>query len=150
VPVTDFAISPIRDRRRRDVPLAVLAAVVLASGFALVGAQLHAPDDVPRVTVVNPTAYGLNVSLRSGADSRFDLGWVWDHAQLDLADVADVGQTWTFRFSYAGVDAGEQTTTRADLAANGWRIEVPAFVAERLATAGVGPAFHDGAVGAAG
>jgi len=146
VPATDFAISPIRHDRRRDTPLFVAAAVVLVVLYLLVGSQLREPATVDQVTVVNPTDYGLEVSLLAGSDSRYDLGWVWDHSERDLRDVADVGDTWTFRFRYAGVVAGEQTTTRAELAANGWRIQIPTAVADQLAAAGVAPAYHDQAV----
>ena len=146
MPVTDFARSPIRDRRRRDVPLATLAAAAAIAVFTLVAGQVHDPSHVSRLTFVNATDHGVNVSVRSGADSRYDLGWVWDHAQRDLRDVADVGGTWTFVYSYGGVEAGEQTVARADLAAAGWRVDVPLYVSERLTAAGLVPAYHDEAV----
>jgi hypothetical protein len=144
VPATDFAISPIRHRRRRDTPIAVGAVAVLVLMFLVVGSQLQAPDRVDRLTIVNPTDHGVRVSVRATpVAGRYDLGWAWEHGQLDVHDAADVGGTWIFRFSYAGLDAGELTITRADLEAAGWRIEVPAVVGERLTDAGIPPAYHD-------
>jgi len=144
VPATDFAISPIRHRRRRDTPIAVGAVAVLVVMFLAVGSQLQAPDRVERVTILNRSDHGVRVSVRAAPGAgRYDLGWVWEQGQLDVRDAADVGGTWIFRFSYAGVDAGELTVSRADLVASGWRVEVPAFVGERLTEAGIPPAYHD-------
>jgi hypothetical protein len=84
----------------------------------------------------------VTVRAEPGA-GHFDLGWVWDGAELVVRDAADVGDTWIFGFSYAGVDAGEQTATRAELRDAGWRLEVSPLIAERLAAAGLDPAYRD-------
>jgi hypothetical protein len=144
VPVTDFAVSPIRHRRRRDVPLVVGATLVAVILYALVASQLREPDRVDRLTLVNPTDYGLRVTVRASAlDGAFDLGWVWDRSEVAIVDAPDVGDTWIFRFSYAGRDAGELVVARDELVREGWRLTIPPGAAERLAAAGLVPAYHD-------
>jgi hypothetical protein len=147
VPITDFALRPLRSRRRRDLPLVGVGVAALVGVFLLVASLTSEPARVDRLTVVNPTAYGVNVSVRSGTDDgRFLLGWAWGNDQMTIPDAADQGDTWIFTFSYAGVDAGEQEMTRAALEHDGWRLEIPSDVAERLAAAGLQPAYRDRAV----
>jgi hypothetical protein len=49
-------------------------------------------------------------------------------------DVIDMHDTWVFRFTHEGVDAGEVEVSRDQLAHNGWKVEVPARVAQQLRT----------------
>jgi hypothetical protein len=150
VPVTDYAQSPLRDRRRSDLPLVAVVAVIAVAILVFVTSQLHEPDRLERLTLVNPTDYGVNVAVAPSAGAGvFELGWVWEHAERDIPDAPDVGDTWIIRFSYAGIDAGEIETTREVLAGDGWRLTIPPSVAERLAAAGVPPAYHDEGVAAA-
>jgi hypothetical protein len=143
VPVTDFAVSPIRHRRRRDVPLACAAVAVAVVMYALVAAQVREPDRIDRLTLANPTDYGLRVLVGSSDDDGvFDLGWVWERSEIAILDAPDVGDTWIFRFSYAGQDAGVLETTRDGLAGDGWRLTIPPAAATRLAAAGLVPAYH--------
>jgi hypothetical protein len=144
VPVIDHTRSPIGHRRRRDAPVVVVAAVFAVALFALVFAQLREPPRVARLTLVNPTDYGVRVMAHTDDDpGSFALGWVWDHSETVVRDGPDLGDTWVFRLSYDGVVAGEWSVTRAQLAADGWRFTIPSAVAERLAAEGRTPAYHD-------
>jgi hypothetical protein len=46
--------------------------------------------------------------------------------------VIDQGEVWIFRFRHWGDPIRELSLTRAELERNGWRLEVPDEVEERL------------------
>ena len=54
-------------------------------------------------------------------------------------EVIDQRDTWIFRFSYAGRNAGEISVPRSELAKNGWQVTVPNTVAQNLRDAGILP-----------
>ena len=147
MPTIPSVAHPIHDHRRRDAPTLLVAVVAGIVAVATVASALRAPRTIDRLTIANPTSYGIAVSMRAGpADGRFLLGFVWDHDEGSVADVADLGDTWIFEFSYAGVDAGELRLDRSALQDTGWRVDVPASVAQRLSALGLQPAYGDPAV----
>jgi hypothetical protein len=147
VPITDFARQSTHDHRRRDVQIGALAAAGIVAVLVLMATVMGEPPQVDRLTVVNPTPYGVNVAVRAGPDDgRYLLGWIAGAGERTIRDVADQGPTWIFSFSYAGADGGESQVSRDELAANGWRVEVPPTVADRLAAAGLQPAYRDTAL----
>jgi hypothetical protein len=88
---------------------------------------------VERITVTNPTGYDLDVEV-TGRDRE---GWlpvaIVEARTEDVAqEVIDQGEVWIFRFRHWGDPVGELRLSRAELERNGWRVEVPAEIEERL------------------
>ncbi len=98
-------------------------------------------DDTPSyrsVTVENPSPYIINIEVTGAErDGWFDVGRVRRENRQTFEHTPDPGDQWVFRFSYGGVDAGELTVSRDQLARDGWRITVPSEAAERLREAGI-------------
>ena len=53
--------------------------------------------------------------------------------------VIDQGERWTFRFQHWGDTVGEATESRSELEGDGWRIEVPPSIGDRLEELGRPP-----------
>lgn len=107
-------------------------AVLLVIGGA-VAACSGPPPMVERITIANPTGYDLDVHV-TGRDRD---GWlpvvIVEARSEELAqEVIDRGEVWIFRFLHWGDPVRELSLTRAELERNGWRVEVPAEVGERL------------------
>jgi len=127
------------DKRRRTL-VYIVGAVVLAGIVLAFVAMSGGPKFISRVTVVNPTAYDLDVDIASGAgDGWTGLGTVERTGDETFQDVVDQGDTWIFRFSYGGKTAGEVRMTSQDLSRARWRVEVPPTFADTLRAAGVSP-----------
>ncbi len=113
-----------------------LGAAVLA--VLIVAPSLAPATFVPRLQIDNSTAFAVNVDVAGpDRDGWFQLGTVARETEGLLEEVADPGATWVFRFTYAGVDAGELEILRSDLQAAGWQFAVPAEVGTRLSAAGL-------------
>jgi len=97
---------------------------------------------VERVFLVNPTDYNLLVDVR-GADgtSWLSLGIARRNIESVNQDVIDLGDTWVFRFSYAGEELGEDRISRSDLVRNRWRYEIPERVGEIPKEKGYAPSI---------
>ena len=128
-------------RRRMGVTgLAVVAGVVLLGTLLGVGHVTALPPRVERLTIVNPHPYHVNVSVSDGRpDAQLLLGTVKRNRSAAYDEVIDQGSTWRFRFSYAGIEAGELVVSRSSLEADGWKLSVPPETAQRLKTEGLGP-----------
>jgi len=110
---------------------AVLAVLILAPALA-------PATFVPRLRIDNPTPFDVNIDLATGDGAGwFQLGTVARETEGVLEEIADPGPAWVFRFSYAGVDAGEVQVSRAALREAGWQLAVPAEVVEKLTAAGL-------------
>lgn len=107
----------------------------------LLSACSGAAPAVEEVTIVNETDYDVEVEV--GADE--DDGWL-PLARVDARstgsarEVFDQGDVWVFRFRHWGEPVEEMSLTREELDREGWRIEVPEKVAERLEQLGRPPA----------
>jgi hypothetical protein len=118
--------------------MAVLLLVLLVNGLGRLTSS--EPSYVARLTVVNDTQYNVNVEVTGGAhDGWLDLGSVSRERTRTLEQIVDQGERWVFRFSYAGVAAGEVALDRTELSRQGWRLTVPVEVGERLREAGLRP-----------
>jgi hypothetical protein len=125
------------ERSREAVGSAIGGAVILILVLAVIP-LLRTPQLVPRVTLVNATSYQVNVDATGAAhDGWVDLGSVPREREVSLEGVADEGREWTFRFTSAGVYAGEMILARADLERDHWRVNVPAGVVVPLQDAGL-------------
>jgi hypothetical protein len=140
--MTPTATRPIPslDRLRpRRVLVAVLAAAAVAAVAVAVAPWFRTDSPVARLTIDNPTVYQVNVEVSGGDGGWLDLGAVDRQGSKTVEEVTDQGANWVFRFSYGGVDAGEATVARTDLAGAGWRVTVPDAVGQRLHDAGLAP-----------
>ena len=127
-----------RTAPRRDLPRLgpfrgfwLLAA--LATLTCLVGANrlLAGPAFVHRITVVNPTAYAVDVDLTgAGRHGWLEVGAAERRSTTVLEEVLDQGSTWIVRL--AGGEGGELRFTREELARAGWRVEIPTAMEARL------------------
>jgi hypothetical protein len=88
---------------------------------------------VDQIIIANRTDYDLDVDV-TGRDRE---GWLpvaiaEARSEDDVQDVIDQGEVWIFRFLHWGDPVGELSLTRAELEQDGWRVEVPEEVEERL------------------
>jgi hypothetical protein len=129
--------APLRiPQRAIDVVLAMAGVVAIL----LLAPSLRTGPHIPRLTVANQTLFHINVDLAdSDRDRWFQLGTVSRETDGVLEEIPDMGGTWVFRFSYAGVPAGELVLSRPALVEAGWAFAVPADVGARLAGAGLSP-----------
>ncbi len=124
-------------RSRQAIGTAAAAVVVLVTVLA-VSPLLRGPNFVPHLTLVNPTAYEVNVEASGSSGAGWiDLGTVPREREVALEGVADEGQEWTFRFSSGGVFASEMVLSRADLEHDNWRVSIPVGIAVPLHDAGL-------------
>jgi hypothetical protein len=119
---------------RFDIVAAVAAiVVVLVAGVLL----LDEPARVDRITIDNPSAFVVDVSVTSGGHHGWlVLSGIPVAATRDYHDVLDQGDTWVFSFRAQGRDGGELSVSRADLATRNWTMEIPATVIDRLRAGG--------------
>lgn len=138
---TDLRPIPPQARRRRGQILGLVVAVAVGVAlFSAAASTFRVPANLPALTIENPTVYQLNVEVSpSGSGGWLDLGAVGRDRNKTIEQVADQGKTWVFRFSYGGVDAGQVTRTRAELASARWTVTVPREAEERLQAAGLQP-----------
>lgn len=114
-----------------------VAVVVLTAVALLPGMQL--PRFVRRVTVANPTAYGVEVDVTNPQhDGWLVLGGFPPASSRVLNQVLDQGRNWVFRFTYGGDDVGQIALSRSELERTNWRVTIPAELGDRLAAAGYG------------
>ena len=103
-------------------------------GLALLVASCSGrPPTVEKITIANPTGYDLDVDVSDGGRG----GWlpvaiVAARSEEISREVIDQGEVWIFRFLHWGDPMGELSLSRTELERNGWRLEVPAEVEERL------------------
>ena len=141
--MNQLLVEPAPSNVQRVRPIAGKIGVVLAVLAVLVISMwlVRPPDFVDHVSVTNRSGYDLNVDV---SDVNRD-GWLpisvatGGGATTRTQDVIDQRDTWTFRFSYAGKNAGEISVPRSELADNGWRVAVPGSVAQNLRDAGIQP-----------
>jgi hypothetical protein len=134
------AVRPIKPRvSSQTIIFGAIATVLFVVLIAAVAWALRSPTFTDEVRVVNDTAYSVNIDV-VGEKGRIGLGTVPAGDEMQVIDVLDQGDTWTFEFSYADIeDAGEHSVSRSVLEANDWTIEVPGDVSDRLQREGIGP-----------
>jgi hypothetical protein len=91
------------------------------------------PPTVERITIANPTAYDVHVDVTGqDRDGWLPIAIVEARSEDVVQDVIDQGEVWIFRFEHFGDPIEEVHLTRGELERNGWRVEIPAEVGERL------------------
>lgn len=140
--MTRLATRPHPAFRPRGLPkIKLWVCVAAVVGLLLLGASLLGlPTTVPRLSVVNPGVHQVHVEVTDARRAGWlGLGSVEREATQIFEEAIDQGEHWVFRFSYAGVQAGELVIARSALEANSWQITVPPDVGDRLRAAGIGP-----------
>jgi hypothetical protein len=117
-----------------------LAGGVLVIAVLVVHPVLGGPSFVHRLTIANPSEFDVTVAVSpAGRQERLPLGAVGRRSSIDLQDVIDQGSRWAFHFSSGGQDGGEVQVPRAELGRNGWRLQIPREVVDRLRARGAKP-----------
>jgi hypothetical protein len=112
----------------------LLAMTLLASACS------GAAPTIEAITVVNGTNYDLGVDVTDeDREAWLPLATVEAQAERTSEEVIDQGNTWIFRFIHWGEPIGELSLSRSELERDGWRVEVPQDVAERLTNLGRPP-----------
>jgi hypothetical protein len=114
---------------------------VVAGGILLaVVAARSGPHFVPRLTVVNATAYDLDVDITDGGRHGWvGIGTVRHDGSEAFQEVLDQGTAWILRFSYGGGVAGELRLGRQALVSARWTVNVPPSFAASLEAAQIRP-----------
>jgi hypothetical protein len=121
---------------RREFAVRIRSLVLLA---LVVTACSGRPPTVDRITIANPTDYELDVEVTQDREGWLPLAVVEARSERFVQEVIDQGEVWIFRFLHWGDPVGELAVTRGALARNGWRVEVPGEVQERLQQLGRPP-----------
>jgi hypothetical protein len=130
---------------RRTLPSLSLIVLVVVGALLCVAMAyaLRDPEVVPRVTVENPSTLNVNVDVRPARDdARLILATVPPRGTATNLDVLEQGDEWIFAFSSGGVDGGTLRVSRAKLAADGWRVEIPQSAIQRLQSGTFVPAYN--------
>jgi hypothetical protein len=135
-------LTPPRRRsvRRAGAAIVIIICSAVVAAVLLTVSRLGGDESTSnrRLTVENRLPYIVNVEVTGGQhDGWLSLGSFRRESRRIVEEVADQGDQWVFRFSYAGVDAGELVVTRQQLVNDGWKIIVPPEVGERLRQAGL-------------
>ena len=105
----------------------------MAAVLRLLSACTGPAPAVEEVTIVNETAYDVEVEVGTAeGDVWLPLARVEARSTGSAREVIDQGDVWVFRFRHWGEPVEEMSLTREGLQGEGWRIEVPETVAERL------------------
>jgi hypothetical protein len=100
------------------------------------------PPTVDQITIVNPTGYDLDVDVAGPERGSWLPVSIAEAGSEGVAEeVTDQGQVWIFRFLHWGEPVGELSLTRDELLRDGWRVEVPEEVEERLRELGRPPSI---------
>ena len=125
--------------RRTAVATIGIGAVAALVVLPLLGALAREPGRVD-LTIVNRTEYDVEVTVTGGrAGAALALGTARKRSTTEVGEVLDVGETWIFRLTAQGQDAGDVRTTRRQLEQDQWRIEFSPALGEALADRGVPP-----------
>lgn len=112
----------------------VAAVIVVAMAFV---PALQLPSYVDRLTVSNPTEYGLEIDVSDPSrDGWLALGGFSPVAKRTVYEVIDHGNNWVFRFRYGSQEMGQVAMTRQTLARAGWQLTVPKELGDRLWASG--------------
>lgn len=125
-----------RHLMRREFAVPIRSLVLLA---LLVAACSGRPPTVDRITIANPTGYHLDVHVSQDRRGWLPMAVVEARSEDVTQEVIDQGEVWIFRFLHWGDPVGELSLTREALQQNGWRVEVPGEVEERLQQLGRPP-----------
>jgi hypothetical protein len=91
------------------------------------------PATVPRLTIVNPSGYDIDVSLTDAShNGLMPVGTARAHTSTDFGQVIDQGPNWVFHFASPDATAPEVAVSRSTLKQQGWREVIPDAVIQQL------------------
>jgi hypothetical protein len=122
-------------KRRTDTTAAAVAVVLFASLALMAAPALETPGTIPALDVDNRTPWPLSVEIRpAGRGGWIPIGIAPAGSGTTLTEVPDPGDSWQVRFGYGGVRAVE-TTSRRQVAGEGWTVSVPKDLVDALRAA---------------
>jgi hypothetical protein len=119
----------------RGVLIASVAIVAIGM-LLLVRAAVSGGVDHVTVRVDNRSALALQVDTVDGEGAGGGLGSATPRTRTTFQEIPDIGRRWTFVATYGGQQVHQVTVTRAELAARGWTVSIPATATTELEEAG--------------
>lgn len=114
--------------------------VVVVGGAVAMTACSMSTDVVDRLTIVNRTAFDVEVQLSDAEKQSWQILGRAGHESSTVNElIADEGPTWVFRFHYGGELVDELAVKRSKLVRDGWRVEVPQRIDEKMRRLGFEP-----------
>lgn len=115
------------------------ALAFFALGVAL-GVACGPGNQINRLVVENESGYPLQIEVSDAeGETWLPVGVVPPDSEKIFRRVGDRGETWVFRFSYGGTEAGRLRLNRQELVEADWHVVVPEGVGEELQEQGAGP-----------
>ena len=105
---------------------AAVVAVVVASWL------IGMPRRVDSITLSNPTAYQLHVSVGTPGGDVTPIATLSPGQTREVRDVVDVGDVWVLHIKGQGRVAGDVTINRVDLEAHRWSLDLPSSLETSL------------------
>jgi hypothetical protein len=139
--VTSIQTSP-RARPRPGIPpgtALALAALVAGALLVVFGIPLlmQGPEFVERVTIRNPTAVPVEVSVGStGTDDHLTLGSSAPRSRTTFETIVDPGSRWRLRFVANGGAIAQAEVPRDELERASWSYTIPEPVQDELSSRG--------------
>jgi hypothetical protein len=117
---------------------ALITSVAIAAigMLLLVRATFGSGVDHVTVRVDNQAALVLQVDTIDAAGAAVGLGSAAPKTLTTFQEIPDIGPRWTFVATYGGRQVHRVAMTRAELAARGWTVSIPATATTELEGAG--------------
>jgi hypothetical protein len=111
-------------------------AIAVIGMLLLVRATFGSGVDHVTVRVDNQAALALQVDTIDAAGTAVGLGNADPRTLTTFQEVPDIGPRWTFVATYGGREVHRVALSRAELAARGWTVSIPATATTQLEEAG--------------
>lgn len=111
-------------------------AIAAIGMLLLVRATFGGGVDHVTVRVDNQAALGLQVDMIDAAGATVGLGIAAPKTLTTFQELPDIGPSWTFAATYGGRQIHRVAMTKAELAARGWTVSIPAMATTELEGAG--------------
>ena len=117
--------------------LLITTLAIAAIGILLlVRASVGGGVDHVTLRVDNQAALVLQVDTIDASGARVGLGSAAATTLTTFQEIPDIGPRWTVIASYGGRQVHRVTMTKAELAARGWMVSIPATATTQLEGAG--------------
>jgi hypothetical protein len=111
-------------------------AIAAIGMLLLVRASFGGGVDHATVRVDNQAALVLQVDTIDPSGARVGLGSAAPKTRTTFQEIPDIGPRWTVVTTYGGHQVHRVTMTKAELAARGWTVSIPATATTQLEGAG--------------
>ena len=111
-------------------------AIVAIGALLLIRATVGGGVDHVTVRVDNRSALPLQVDTIDAAGTSVGLGRAAPKTLTTFQETPDIGARWTFVVTYGGRQVHRVAISRAELAAGGWTVSIPATATTELEEAG--------------